>query len=46
MTVRTQPDRTGPGSLPATTPVADPVIPASSLTARTSKLESRHASHP
>lgn len=39
MTVRTQPDRSGPGSLPATTPVADPVIPASSLTARTSKLE-------
>ena len=39
MTVRTQPDRTGPGSLPATAPVADTVIPASSLMARTSKLE-------
>ena len=40
MTVRTQPALTGPGSLPAADPVADPVIPASSRTTRTSKQES------
>lgn len=38
MTVRTQPTRQGPGSLPATS-VAVTVIPESSLTARNSKLE-------
>ena len=37
MTRRTQPG--SPGSLPATTPVAVPIIPVTSLTPRTTKLE-------
>lgn len=39
MTVRTQPARQGPGSLPAAAPAALTVIPEPSLTARNSKLE-------
>ena len=42
MTRRTQPALTGPGSLPATAPsraAADPSVPAPSLTARSTKLE-------
>ena len=39
MTVRTQPALTGQGSLPSVPRALDPVIPAPSLTARTSKQE-------